>query len=108
MIVIQRELDFVIMFLAGLVLSCCSVKQCHVLTFKEKNEFVELWVWVIFGVENGGELVGSEFGLYEWYELVGLTGVAVEGVDFEVESYERNLFVWHVLLVSVSLTISVG
>ena len=52
--------------------------------------------------------MGSEFGLYDWYKLVSLTGVAVEGVGFEVEAYERNLFVRHILLVSVSLTISVG
>ena len=52
--------------------------------------------------------MGSEFGLCKWYELVGLTGVAVERVGFEVVAYERNLFVRHILLVSVSLIISVG
>ena len=50
MIVIQRKLDFVIVFLSGLVLGCGRVKQCHVLTFEEENEFVELWIWVILGV----------------------------------------------------------
>ena len=52
--------------------------------------------------------MGFEFGLYEWYKLVGLTGVAVEGVSFEVEAYERSFFVLHILLVSIVLTISVG
>ena len=50
MIVIQRELDFVIVFLSSLVLGGGGVKQCHVLTFEEENEFVELWIWVILGV----------------------------------------------------------
>jgi hypothetical protein len=49
-IVIQRELKFVVMFLVGLVLDCCGVEQFHALTFEEKNKFVELWVWVVFGV----------------------------------------------------------
>jgi len=107
-IVIQRELKFVVIFLAGLVLDCCGIEQFHELTLEEKNELVELWVWVVFGVQDVGELMGSEFGLYEWYKLVGLTGVAVEGVSFEVEAYERSFFVLHILLVSIVLTISVG
>jgi len=90
--VIQGELEFVVMFLASLVLGCCGVEQFHVLAFKEKDELVELWVWIVFGVEDVGELVGSKFGLYEWDELMGLTGVAVEGVGIEVEAYEGNLF----------------
>ena len=53
---------------------------------------VELWVWIVFGVEDVGELVGSKFGLYEWDELMGFTGVAIEGVGIEVEAYKGNLF----------------
>ena len=48
--VIQRELKFVVMFLAGLAFYCCGVGPFHVLTFEEKNGLVELSVWVVLGV----------------------------------------------------------
>ena len=68
----------------------CSGCLVIVVFFEEESVFADDWVWVVFLVEDVGELVVSKLALEKWNELMSLSFVTVKRGGGEVK-FEQGI-----------------